>query len=84
MRICTPDAEHTLPPREDMGVAHSLSSPGYLVLASAFKVGNSWRTTFRPYRGTSFLRSTPPRKTLQGYLTYKKTHPPRTIPQAYA
>ena len=20
----------------------------------------------------------------QGYLTYKKTHPPRTLPQAYA
>ena len=24
------------------------------------------------------------KRSIQGYLTYKKTHPPRTLPQAYA
>ena len=33
------------------------------------------------YRGTLLTtRRTPPHATVQGYLTYKKTHPPRTLP----
>ena len=32
------------------------------------------------YKGTSFIA----KSSLQGYFTYKKTHPPRTLPQAYA
>jgi hypothetical protein len=32
------------------------------------------------YRGASLI----PRPTLQGYLAYKKTHPPRILPKAYA
>ena len=33
------------------------------------------------YRGTRLIPTSPG---LQGYLTYKKTHTPRTLPQAYA
>ena len=42
------------------------------------------RTRLVPYRATSLIGKRPPIRTLQGYLVYKKTHPPRTLQQDYA